>query len=267
MYNFTKNTFIHKLHPIVKIIIVALTTLLVLINPGLEGGLEIYVIWLFVLSCFWIVAKINLRESSRIIKIGIVIAFILIITQGFFYRYSESFTPLFTIGNIDIAGKGIGTFTLEGLIAGLVGSLKIFCIMFSVPILVATTRIEDFAYSLNKLGVPYKFAFVLLTGMRFVPLVEQTWSELINAQKLRGYDVDRLGIIKKVRDVYNPSIVSLIVILFKAGLNLQIAIDTRGFDAPIKRTEYYTLKINIWDCLVITALIAIFFLEIYFFMF
>lgn len=194
------------------------------------------------------------------------IALILIITQGFFYRYSESFTPLFTIGNINIAGKGIGTFTLEGLTAGLVGALKIFCIIFSVPILVATTRIEDFAYCLTKLGVPYKFAFVLLIGMRFVPLVQQTWSELIDAQKLRGYDVDKLGIVKKVRAVYIRSIVSLIVILFKKGLNLQIAIETRGFGASMKRTEFYTLKIHIWDYLVITALLAIFFMEIYFFM-
>ncbi len=100
-----------------------------------------------------------------------------------------------------------------------------------------------------------------------MPLVQQTWCELIDAQKLRGYDIDRLGIIEKIRDVYTRSIVSLIVILFKAGLNLQIAIETRGFGAPRRRTEYYTLKINIWDCMVIIGLLVIFFFEIYFFMF
>lgn len=40
MYNFAKNTFIHKLHPLVKIIIVTLTIFLVLISPGLEGGVR-----------------------------------------------------------------------------------------------------------------------------------------------------------------------------------------------------------------------------------
>ncbi len=100
MYNFAKNTFIHKLHPLVKIIIVTLTILLVLISPGLEGGLEIYVIWLVLLSCFWIVARINLRETSRIIKIGMLVAFILIITQGFFtgtVSHLHHFLPLETL--------------------------------------------------------------------------------------------------------------------------------------------------------------------------
>jgi energy-coupling factor transport system permease protein len=256
------NTFVHKLHPLTKLLLIVLTVALILITPGFRGNIAVYTSWLCVLLIFWVAARFGVREASFLIKIWLLMAAILIVSQGFLYWPEGSYTPLFTVATIDIAGRSVGTFTLEGLLVGVVGSLKILCVLVSVPVFIATTKVEDFAYSLAKLGTPYKFTFILLTAMRFLPVVQQTWNELIDVQRLRGYDLDRQGIITKIREVYLQSIISLVLITFKSGLSMQVALETRGFSVRTKRTQYFVLKIGLKDYLVMLGLITIFILEI-----
>lgn len=257
-----KSSFIHKLNPITKIWIVALTSLLILISPGVKGGVILYSIWLLVLVILWIIGRIRLDEISKIAKPFILIAILLIVMQGFFYRSSESFTPIFTIMNFYLEGRSIGTFSLEGLIAGIVGVMKILCVIISVQLFIMTTKLEDFAYSLTKLGVPYEIAFILITAMRFVPLVQETWSNLQDAQKLRGYDIDKIGMLQRLTEAYPRLIGALVIVLFKSGLNLQVSIETRGYGAPNKRTEYFILRMKTLDYLIIIFFFEIFIFEI-----
>lgn len=247
-----------RLHPWVKEFALVLTIVLVIMKPGVQGPAQAYIVWLGALAILLAIAKLNVRRLLVTMIAGAFMSGILVVSQGFLYKASGTTTPLFTIFVKEIGGRSIGTFTQEGLVVGLVGSLKIFCIIVGGQILAATTKIEDFAYSLIKLRIPRLLTFVLVTGMRFVPLVAQTWHEIFDAQRLRGYDVDKVGIIKKITELYPRSLVSLVLILFKAGLNMDIAIQTRGFHVEGKKTLYYTLSLRRVDYAVLVGLSLLF---------
>lgn len=257
----------NTLHPLVKGGVSILTVILVLLNPGLQGTPNPYLIWLIALGILGIIVRLQLKRIMRPLLIGVFLASILIISQGFLYRSSETYTPLFTIFELEIGGKNIGTFTLEGLIAGLIGALKIFCILISAQILVATTSIEELAYSLMKLKVPYTLSFLMATGMRFVPLVQQTWTDILDARRLRGIDIDRIGIFKKATVFYPRVIVPLVLSLFRSGLFLSIAIATRGFYIKGRKTIYYDVDMKATDYLILFIFIILFSLDVWLFIF
>lgn len=254
----SEDNFIYQLNPLAKLPIVALTALLVLVSPGFERGLTVFSIWLGLLLLLWFLARIDLTEVSAPVILGLIVSGALIITQGFLYRYGESYTPLFTLADIQVAGRTVGTFTLEGLLAGLVGSLKILCALASAMLFALTTKIDDLSYSLMKLRIPHDLTFVLLTGMRFVPLVQQTWNDLLDAQRLRGHDIDKLGIIARTRYLYPRVLGSLILVLFRLGLSLEVTIRTRGFGIAKRPTQYFVRQLNSTDYLFVAGLMVVF---------
>jgi len=252
------DNFVYQLHPLIKLVVVALTALLVVLGPGFEGGLSVFSLWLGLLLLLWFLARIDLVQASRPITLGLIVSGALIITQGFLYRYGQSYTPIFTLADIQVAGRTVGTFTLEGLVVGVIGSLKILCVITSAMLLALTSDVDDLSYALMKLQIPRDMSFVLLTGMRFVPLVQQTWNDLLDAQRLRGHDIDELGIITRIRYLYPRVLGSLILILFRLGLSLEITVRTRGFGATKRPTEYFVKPLKPTDYVFAAGLLAVF---------
>lgn len=107
---------------------------------------------------------------------------IFIVVQGFLYWKGK--TPLFVLFHYYAYGKDIGVFTYEGLLFEIAMSLRILCIVCSIPILTMTTPLSTFIVALAKLRVPYVLNFALSTAMRFTPLISKTYEEIVDAQKL-----------------------------------------------------------------------------------
>ena len=71
--------------------------------------------------------------------------------------------------------------------------------MLPLMLLFAITKMNDLCGALVKrLHVPYRYAFIVTTAFRFVPLFTSEFHDIEDAQKARGVEYDG-GIIKKLK--------------------------------------------------------------------
>lgn len=102
---------------------------------------------------------------------------------------------------------------------------------------------EEMGDALRKLRVPYEFAFILTTALRYVPLIGQKIRSIIDAQTSRGIDL-RL----RLRNVGNLAalLMPLLVQSFLLSEHLAMAMESRGFGRKGRsmRREY---RLRIWE--------------------
>jgi energy-coupling factor transport system permease protein len=89
-----------------------------------------------------------------------------------------------------------------------------------------TVTPEEMGATLNKLGVPYNFAFILTTAMRYVPLIRLKIRHIIDAQSSRGIDLR-----PRLRNVGNfmALLMPLLAQSFVLSDELAVAMESRGF--------------------------------------
>jgi len=134
--------------------------------------------------------------------------------------------------------------------------MRVLAVVFSLPVLTMTTPMTKLAATLGKLKVPYQFTMIFVTGMRFVPLVFQTWTNVIQAQKLRGRDIDKMPLYRKAT-VYTSVLTPLLLYLLKMSQTLQTALECRAFGSPATRTYVEEAKMRAGDYLTIAITFAL----------
>ncbi len=244
MYNIElyedKNTVVHRFHPAVKIISLLVIFLSLILNDSLMGGL-LYLtgILLIVLvaRCWRILLKV--RVLIILLFLVTVLMWMLIIRDG---------EPVLKMANLAVTDKGI----LTGISAG----LRITAMLISGLLLIATTRIEELAYGLQKLGLSRSFTFSLTMAVRLVPLFLSTISQIIDAQTSRGHEIDTGGVFKKLKN-YVPLLVPAFLSAIRNINQLSMALEARGFLREGKRSFYLHYKIGAKEYLVFFSLLGI----------
>ena len=80
---------------------------------------------------------------------------------------------------------------LEQLFFQLNVTIKYFAILPIALIFFVTTEPSEFAASLNKIGLNYKFAYSISLAMRYIPDVQREYWDISQAQQARGVDMSR----------------------------------------------------------------------------
>jgi energy-coupling factor transport system permease protein len=131
-----------------------------------------------------------------------------------------------------------------GILKGILMALRFLAVVLMGALFVATTDPTALVYSLMKAGVPYRFGFMIIMMLRFVPMFETEANTVSNAQKMRGLELDKGGVRKlllSVRYTFLPLIVSA---LSKVD-TLVISMEARAFGYRHTRTfltaETYSL--------------------------
>jgi energy-coupling factor transport system permease protein len=98
-----------------------------------------------------------------------------------------------------------------GILKGLVIALRFLTIIAASMLFVSTTEPAELAYALMHAGLPYRYGFMLITALRFMPVFELEMGTVANAQKARGLDIDGGGVralLKSVGYTFVPLIAS-----------------------------------------------------------
>ena len=245
-----KNTPIHNLQAITKLLLVlaSFAVSFFALDFVLLG------IWILFLFAWWLIGRIEIKRMAVILKIlaGTYLFFVLL--QGFTYRFGN--TVIFQVGTLMVGNRNYATYTLEGFLFGTLVFIRVLAVVFTLPILTMTTPMTKLAATLGKMKVPYQFIMIFVTGIRFVPLVFQTWTGVIQAQKLRGRDIDRMPFWKKA-SVYTSVLTPLLLYLLKLSQTLQIALECRAFGSPATRSYVEEAKLKVSDYLAIAAIVVI----------
>ncbi len=217
-----RDTPVHRLSPLTKLFMLACLWAVSLLSFNL------IVLSLLIAGCLvvWALARIPISDFKTVLAVLGGMSFLLVLFNGFFYFRGA--TPLFQFLG--------ATFTLEGLIFGVTVSVKVASVLAALPILTMTTPVSRLMAALATLRLPYKFVFAFGMALRFVPLVQETYNDIRDAQRLRAHDVEAMNPLDKVRRGYLPLIVPLFLSLLRRAQDMDVAVESRAFGAPVKRT-------------------------------
>lgn len=146
----------------------------------------------------------------------------------------------------------IGHITLltdYGIFKSLEFILRLSIIIVSAAI-ITTSSSREIIQGLIQWHCPYEIAFMVSVAIRFLPIFKEEMKDLITAIQLRGIDLNRVKLNKKIL-VYKYILTPITINSVIKAKELSAAMEMRGFRAYPKRTSYMVLKMQVYDYTII----------------
>ncbi len=137
-------------------------------------------------------------------------------------------------------------------------TLRFVLVVSAFTLFFATTSPEEFRLAMEKLGMPYSYAFSLSLAFLSVSIMYDEFLNILEAQKSRGAWIELKGI-RRISEQANSLValgVPAVVLTVKRAWTFTEAAYTRGFDSP-HRHPYRRLVMRRSDWLLATACVAI----------
>ena len=125
--------------------------------------------------------------------------------------------------------------TSGGLMTGLRFSGRFMTVVFLSYLFILTTDPSDLAYALMKIGLPYRYGFMLVTALRLGPILEDEGQTIYKAQLTRGVRYDQGGP-KKLVLLTTQFLTPLLIGALQRADSLVFSMEGRGFDQYPERT-------------------------------
>lgn len=237
-----KDTALDRMNPLVKFAFVGVALIfgLSIGTAGQYSDFSVLVIWMLLVIVWWMVGKVELRSLGLLLSLLKWMIVFLLFVQGLTWKLGDQtvIIQFFDFPSTGTAGQPVnfGHLTVGGALFGLLVSTRILAVVAVIPIFTMTTSMSRLNAALAKIRVPQKIIFMLVTAMRFVPLVQDSWQAIIDAQKIRGFDIDKANFYQKIRRAYIPIITPLLLLMFRRAMDLEVAINARAFGAKKERT-------------------------------
>lgn len=229
----------HRMHVVVKMAVM-LSILILMFSVGnlwLLGGLLLITVALYRISGVpW-----GHFKGLRVLIPALLI--FLISAQGLWYSGNRTplFDPIMLPFRINFSGDGLQanalTLYAEGVLFGVVLAFRMLGMFLTFPLVFLTTPTTQFIAGLTEVGLPYQISFIFTTALRFIPFLYASRQRVIEAQRLRGMDLEGKGIVNAVRQTV-PTLVPMITSALRTTSDLEVAIESRAFGAFDRRTSY-----------------------------
>ena len=127
------------------------------------------------------------------------------------------------------------TVTDWGLLLGIMYAARFLTVFLLGALFIATTEPAALVYSLMRRGLPYRYGFLLVLMLRFVPVFERERKTVSDAQRMRGLEIDKRNF-KKLYKSLRFTLVPLIVSALAKVDSLVISMEGRAFGFKPART-------------------------------
>lgn len=169
------------------------------------------------------------------------------------FAYSAILWPFFVVGQTPILTLGSFVVTREGLAFSIGMGLRLDLMVVSGLVLLSTTRVEDFALALQRLGLPNTMGFAFSLAFRWVPTLLGAGATVVQAQRSRGLDINKGTISKRIRR-YPALAVPLIGHTLRQTTLLAMALESKGFGPERKGNPYRAFALGWRDYLILLTL-------------
>lgn len=231
------NTLLHRLNPVTKLALAAAiiaATFLAADYPALVGLLA------FTLA-LGVYAGV-IRQLAGLLKVLVPVALIMLLLQVAFVR-----------GGTPVAGF----VTDEGLVTGGRACLRLLGVALPLVLMLTVTKLTDLANAcVEKLHIPYKYAFTFTTALRFVPVFSQEMNAIMEAQTARGVEFDTKNPFKKLR-LMLPVCIPLLVTSVAKTDSTALAAEQRGFYLRTRESSYKRYPFLARDIAVFVVCVAL----------
>lgn len=159
----------------------------------------------------------------------------------------------------------LGPITVESILYGIGTGLKLSCAVAGATVFLATTKNEEIATGLIRMGLPYNASFAFSMALRLVPTFVGAGATIVQAQRSRGLDVESGNLLERMRK-YMPLVVPVFASAIRSTNHLAMALESKGFGARVQRTYYLQLRMKAldWLAVVVAALMFAGFLAVRF---
>jgi len=240
-------SFFHALNPLTKLGWALVFGIASFMSTNLY-----YILALLLITLGVMVTSRVAYESLPFLKALAMIGLVLMLIQLLFPTEGQVY---WSIGKIVI--------TDQGLHGALLLTLRLFAALTPLSLMIMLTPMTDLCAALvQKIKVPYKYAFAVMMSLRFIPMFIRQMDQIIQAQSCRGHAIDTKNPFKKVKEVV-PLCVPLLVASVKKIDTMAVSIEVRGFGQDA-RSSYKDLSFHPRDFLFLLFLIVAFALGIVF---
>ena len=174
------STVLHRLNPVAKLALAAGIILATFLGDtfGLLVGL-------FVLTLVLGAYAGVLKNLCSLLKLLVPMAVLMVLLQTAFVR----------------TGRPVALWvTSDGLATGAKACLRLLGVALPLILMLTVTKLTDMANAcVEKLHVPYRYAFTFTTALRFVPVFGQEMNAIMEAQTARGVEYDTKNPLRKVQ--------------------------------------------------------------------
>jgi energy-coupling factor transport system permease protein len=231
-----RDTFVHRLDPRTKMFLLLGMFVLAFVFTD-----PLYLLGVLAVVLFFGYLSRSLANLRRIWFILVAIAIVSIILWSIF---GSGETPLFLFVE------------REALVYGVSIALRLDATIIAGMIFLSTTRNEEVAIGLVRLGIPYRFAFAVSTALRLVPTIVATGLTISQAQRSRGLDLDSGNIISRIRK-HLPLLVPVFVTTVRSTNVFSMALESKGFGAGSGRTFFLHIAMGRRDVLVFAIFVLL----------
>ncbi|RZB37162.1 MAG: cobalt/nickel transport system permease protein [Desulfobacteraceae bacterium Eth-SRB2] len=226
----TGNSIIHGLDPRVKIIVVALFSVIVAISSRFLALLPALAISLFLVAS----AKLPIKKVFyRLLLVNGLILFL-----WFVLPFTYKGRGLFAIGPFIATKEGI-------LLAGQI-TVKSNAILLTMIALLSTTPIFSLGHAMGQLHFPNKITHLFLFTFRYIHVIYKEYRKLTNAMRVRGF-VPRTNM--HTYKSYAYLVGMLLVRSYDRAERIHKAMRCRGFNKKYHSLTQFSLKMEDIFCL------------------
>lgn len=220
-----RNSFLHKAHPVSKLIgliNIFLFSLITKETKFLSYSL-VFVIFIAIIMGCW-------KNLKKAILFGFIILIFSMLMWIFFYPYEAVIR--------------------DKIKYGLMMGLRLNNVFLAGVLFLSTTRIEEFIYGLRRFKIPYRMCFSISLAFRLIPLIYETASIVVSSQRIKGANLKEGLFIEKIRK-YGPTLSAIISYILRQANYLTIAVESRGFSLKGEKTEFLSFSFGIKDYFII----------------
>jgi energy-coupling factor transport system permease protein len=206
-------TLVHRLHPVTKV-----------------GGLGAFIVTTFVVD-----------RPIYLLPLSVAVGVLLGMAGG--WPNVRRLWLLFVL--VFVFSVGVWTLFYGGALApswigwefGLSTAIRLDTFLAAGILFLTTTRVEELAYALGRLGVPYTVGFTLTLAFRLVPVFFDAALDVVQAQRCRGLGFDRGGLVARLRR-FVPVVVPVLIGALRRADRMAMALELRGFNSGRPRTTF-----------------------------
>ena len=231
-----RDTFVHRLDPRTKMFLLLGMFVLAFVFTD-----PLYLLVVLAIVLYFGHLSRSLVNLGRIWFILLAVAVVSILLWSIF---GSGQTPLllFVEREAFIYGSGI--------------ALRLDAIIIAGMIFLSTTRNEEVAVGLVRLGIPYRFAFAVSSALRLVPTIVAKGMTISQAQRSRGLDLDSGNIISRMRKRLSLLVPAFVTTARSTNV-FSMAMASRGFGARSKRTYLLHVAMGRRDVLVLLVFVLL----------
>ncbi len=185
---------------------------------------------------------------------------LMLFTHGFFNKEhvarlvgveANGLTPLVTLPEAWWLIGG-AQMTVEGVWYGTGVFCRSLMLLLLVPLCVFTTHPDRLVLGLVRLRVPYKIVFVFSSSLRFFPLIFDEIRAVMETQRLRGYALEEMGALQRVRVYARIAVPVILGAMFKAQ-QIEVVLQSKAFSGSPARTYLHDARLRPSDWWAIAA--------------